>query len=178
METNARTVSGPGPALTLPIRVGFGSQRSSGLAGCYGYGETNDFPCYPNRAGRTNSIPFLIEDGTHREFADQYGAAELPTESDIARTQRNVQDSDATLWFGVRTTLGHRRRSGHVTGSPSPHIPTLATENPPEFLKEPARIADSGVCRHDGKEAKRMGRDATGRRQGSVSGRRGDPQPR
>jgi len=54
------------------------------------------------------------------------------------------------------------------------HIRTIAAKNQPEFLKEPARIADSGVCRHDGKEAKRMGRDATGRRQGSVSGHEGD----
>ena len=47
-------------------------------------------------------------------------------------------------------------------------------EDYPEFLKEPARIADSGLCRHDGKEVSRMGRDATGRRQGSVSGHGGD----
>jgi len=47
---------------------------------------------------------------------------------------------------------------------------TIVAENYPEFLKEPARIADSGECRHDGKEAKRMGRDATGRQQGRVSG--------
>jgi len=49
-------------------------------------------------------------------------------------------------------------------------IRTIAGGNHPDFLKEPARIADSGVCRHDGKEAKRMGCDATGRRQGRVSG--------
>jgi len=47
---------------------------------------------------------------------------------------------------------------------------TIVAENYPEFLKEPARIADSGECRRDGKEAKRMGRDATGRQQGRVSG--------
>ena len=60
-----------------------------------------------------------------------------------------------------------RVRLGH-------HIRTIAAKNQPEFLKDPARIVDSGVCRHDGKEAKRMGRDATGRRQGSVSGHDGD----
>src|SRR5208337_502455 len=51
---------------------------------------------------------------------------------------------------------------------------TIVPENYPGFLKEPARIADSEVCRHDGKEAKRMGCDATGRRQGRVSGHGGD----
>jgi hypothetical protein len=56
----------------------------------------------------------------------------------------------------------------------SRQIRTIAREIRPEFLKEPVRFADSGVCRHDGKEAKRMGRDATGRRQGSVSGHDGD----
>jgi hypothetical protein len=57
---------------------------------------------------------------------------------------------------------------------PHHHIRTIAAENQHDFLKDPARIVDSGDCRHDGKEAKRMGRDATGRRQGSVSGHDGD----
>jgi len=50
----------------------------------------------------------------------------------------------------------------------------IVAENYPEFLKKAARIADREVCRHDGKEAKRMGCDATGRRQGMVSGHSGD----
>jgi hypothetical protein len=29
-----------------------------------------------------------------------YGAVELPTSSYPARTERNVRDSDATIWFG------------------------------------------------------------------------------
>jgi len=51
---------------------------------------------------------FLTEDGPHPEFARQFGAVEMPTDSALARTERNVQESDATLWFGETTTLGAR----------------------------------------------------------------------
>jgi hypothetical protein len=47
---------------------------------------------------------FLTEDGPHPEFAEGYGAVEMPTDSYPARTEQNVQDSDATLWFGDTTT--------------------------------------------------------------------------
>ena len=49
---------------------------------------------------------FLTEDGPHPEFAEQYGAAQLPSDSELARTEQNIQDSDATLWFGETTTPG------------------------------------------------------------------------
>ncbi len=49
---------------------------------------------------------FLTEDGPHAEFAEQYGAAELPSDSERARTEQNIQDSDGTLWFGETTTPG------------------------------------------------------------------------
>jgi Circularly permutated YpsA SLOG family len=55
---------------------------------------------------------FLAEDGPHPEFADHYGAAELPAESVRDRTEQNVQDSDATLWFGVTTTSGAQATVG------------------------------------------------------------------
>jgi hypothetical protein len=55
---------------------------------------------------------FLTEDGSHPEFAGRYGAQELPTESYAARTERNVQDSDATLWFGETTTSGAQATVG------------------------------------------------------------------
>jgi hypothetical protein len=71
-----------------------------------------------------------------------------------------------------RLRLFHKERPKGTTHLV--RIRTIAAENHPEFLKEPDRIADSGMCRHDGKEAKRMGRDATGRRQGRVSGLGGD----
>ena len=47
---------------------------------------------------------FLTDDGPHPEFAEQYGAAELPSDTEPARTEQNVHDADATLWFGETTT--------------------------------------------------------------------------
>jgi hypothetical protein len=55
---------------------------------------------------------FLTEDGPHPEFAAGYGAAEMPTDSDPARTAQNVQDSDAPLWFGETTTPGAQATVG------------------------------------------------------------------
>ena len=46
---------------------------------------------------------FLTDDGPHPEFAETYGALELPAENDAGSTEQNIQDSDATIWFG-RTT--------------------------------------------------------------------------
>jgi hypothetical protein len=56
----------------------------------------------------SGSMPggFLTEDGPRPEFARQFGAVEMPTESCADRTERNVRDSDATLWFGETTTAG------------------------------------------------------------------------
>lgn len=47
---------------------------------------------------------FLTDDGPHPEFAQRYAAADLPAESDSTQTEENVQQSDATLWFGETTT--------------------------------------------------------------------------
>ncbi len=47
---------------------------------------------------------FLADDGHHPDYAEQFAAAELPTDSEPARTERNVHDSDATVWFGQTTT--------------------------------------------------------------------------
>jgi hypothetical protein len=55
---------------------------------------------------------FLAEDGPHPEFAQQYGAAELPADSEIAPTEQNVRDTDATLWFGETTTSGAQATVG------------------------------------------------------------------
>lgn len=85
---------------------------------------------------------FLTEDGPRPEFAERYGAAELPSESDLARTEQNVQDSDATLWFGAPTTAGAQSTVGacHRFGKPClpvypgaafepSHVATWLTEN-------------------------------------------------
>ncbi len=52
---------------------------------------------------------FLTEDGPRPDFAESYNAQEMPTDSAAARTEQNVQDSDATLWFGETTTSAARR---------------------------------------------------------------------
>jgi hypothetical protein len=49
---------------------------------------------------------FLPEEGPQRWFANVYHAREMPTKSYPARTLKNVQDSDATLWFGTTDTPG------------------------------------------------------------------------
>ena len=55
---------------------------------------------------------FFTADGPRPEFAQQYRAAELPSDSDPARTESNVQESDATLWFGETTTSGAQATVG------------------------------------------------------------------
>jgi hypothetical protein len=73
---------------------------------------------------------FLTEDGPRPEFRELYGAAELPTDSYAERTRRNVRDSDATVWFGDRTTPGAK-----------------ATQRACEALGKPIVFVESGVSR-------------------------------
>jgi hypothetical protein len=49
---------------------------------------------------------FLTEEGTRRWFSNLYQAREMPTKSYPARTVKNVQESDGTLWFGTTDTTG------------------------------------------------------------------------
>lgn len=66
------------------------------------------------RAARAAGLPtggamprgFKTEDGPRPEFAAMYGARELATDDYPARTQRNVIESDATIWFGDPTSKG------------------------------------------------------------------------
>jgi hypothetical protein len=75
-------------------RVISGFQTGADIAGIY--------------AARAHGIPtggamprgFLTEEGPRPEFAELYGAVELPSSSYPARTERNVRDSDGTIWFG------------------------------------------------------------------------------
>jgi hypothetical protein len=81
------------------------------------------------RAARAAGIPtgawmtwgFLTEapdgrgDEPHPEFADLYGARELPTANYADRTRANVRDSEATIWFGSTDSLGPGRSSGILT---------------------------------------------------------------
>ena len=43
---------------------------------------------------------FLTEEGPQCWFSNVYHAREMPTKSYPARTVKNVQDSDGTIWFG------------------------------------------------------------------------------
>jgi hypothetical protein len=79
---------------------------------------------------------FLAEDGPHPEFAQRYGAAELPTDSDSARTERNVRDSDATLWFGETTTSVAQATVGACHGCGKPCLPVY-----PGAAFEPLNVA-------------------------------------
>jgi hypothetical protein len=66
------------------------------------------------RAAREFGVPtggrvpsgFLTEDGPRPEFAQLYGSADLPAGEQPTWSERNVRDSDATLWFGDTTTPG------------------------------------------------------------------------
>jgi hypothetical protein len=66
------------------------------------------------RAARAFGIPsggwmpagFLTEDGPRPDFAELYGAVEMSTPDHHARTEQNVRDSDAMLWFGDPNTPG------------------------------------------------------------------------
>jgi hypothetical protein len=79
---------------------------------------------------------FLTEDGPHPEFAAQFGAAEMPTDSYPARTEQNVNDSDATLWFGETTTAGAQATVGACHRSGKPCLPVY-----PGAAFEPAHVA-------------------------------------
>ena len=79
---------------------------------------------------------FLTEDRPRPEFAAQYGAAEMPTDSAVARTERNVEDSDATLWFGDTTTSGARATVGACQRFGKPCLPI-----DPAAPIEPSQVA-------------------------------------
>ncbi len=49
---------------------------------------------------------FLTEEGPRPEFAVLYAALEMPTSDYPSRTEQNVRDSHATLWFGTTDTPG------------------------------------------------------------------------
>jgi len=66
---------------------------------------------------------FLAEDGPHPEFAHDYGAAELTADSARERTEQNVLEADATLWFGVTTTLRAQETVGACLRFAKPCMP-------------------------------------------------------
>ena len=65
----------------------------------------------------------LTEEGPRPEFAERYAAREMPTESNTARTEQNVRDSDATLWFGETTTSAAQATVGACQKFSKPCMP-------------------------------------------------------
>jgi hypothetical protein len=51
---------------------------------------------------------FRAEDGRHVDFAETYGAHQLPTTTQAAHLLANVRDSDGTIWFGRTDSLTGR----------------------------------------------------------------------
>jgi Circularly permutated YpsA SLOG family len=53
-------------------------------------------------------VGLLTEAGPRPEFAEMFGAVEMPGGDYPERTRANVRDSDATLWFGNPDSPGGR----------------------------------------------------------------------
>jgi hypothetical protein len=79
---------------------------------------------------------FLADDGRHPEFAEQFAAAELPTDSEPARIEQNVQDSVATVWFGQTTTSGAHATVVACLKFGKPYLPVY-----PGASFEPSHVA-------------------------------------
>jgi hypothetical protein len=75
-------------------RVISGFQTGADIAGIYAARD------YGIPTGGAMPKGFLTEDGPRPDYAELYGAVELPTGDYAARARRNVADSDGTIWFG------------------------------------------------------------------------------
>jgi hypothetical protein len=62
----------------------------------------------------------LAEDGPRPDLAETFGAVDLLTPDYRLRTEQNVRDADATLWFGSTDTPGARTtlRAAETMGKP------------------------------------------------------------
>jgi hypothetical protein len=79
---------------------------------------------------------FQTADGPRAEFAERYGATELPTDNDLARTEQNVRDSDATLWLGDTTTA-----AAHATVAACHRLGRPCLPVYPSATFQPAHVA-------------------------------------
>jgi len=79
---------------------------------------------------------FVTEDGLRPEFAEQFGAVQMATESYPARTEQNVLDADATVWFGETTTAGSNATLGACQRHGKPCFPVY-----PTALFQPSHMA-------------------------------------
>jgi Circularly permutated YpsA SLOG family len=78
---------------------------------------------------------FLTEAGPRPDFAEMFGALEIPGGGYPERTRANVRDSDATIWFGDPDSPGGRTTLRACTGSGKPVYQVI------EGLTQPADVA-------------------------------------
>jgi Circularly permutated YpsA SLOG family len=63
---------------------------------------------------------FLTEAGPRPDFAEMFGAVEMPGGGYPERTRANARDSDATIWFGDPDSPGGRTTRRACTGFGKP----------------------------------------------------------
>jgi hypothetical protein len=78
---------------------------------------------------------FLTEAGPRPDFAEMFGAVEMPGGGYPERTRANVRDSDATIWFGDPDSPGGRTTLRACTGFGRP----VYLVN--EVLTQPSEVA-------------------------------------
>jgi hypothetical protein len=64
----------------------------------------------------------LTENGPRPEYLELYGMAECETPGYPARTEANVRESDATLWFGSTESNGAKTTLRAIAGMGRPHL--------------------------------------------------------
>jgi hypothetical protein len=79
---------------------------------------------------------FLTENGPRPDFAERFGAGELQADSGPTEPESNVQDSDATLWFGETTTS-----VAHTTVATCLRLGKPCLPVSPAALFEPSQVA-------------------------------------
>lgn len=79
---------------------------------------------------------FMTEDGPQPKFAEQYGAAESTKDSEPACIEQNVEDSDATIWFGQTTTSSAHATVAACLTLGKPYMPVY-----PGAAFEPSHVA-------------------------------------
>jgi hypothetical protein len=96
------------------------------------------------RAARVFGIPtggwvpagFLTDEGPRPEFAERFGAVEVPADGPSTGSEPNVRDADATLWFGETTTPEAQETVGACLRLGKPCLPVY-----PAASFTPAHVA-------------------------------------
>jgi Circularly permutated YpsA SLOG family len=78
---------------------------------------------------------FLTEAGPRPDFAEMFGAVEMPGSGYPERTRANARDSDATIWFGNPVSPGGRTTLRACTGFGKPVYLVV------DGLTQPAEVA-------------------------------------